>query len=138
MSPLLVNLFKVLFVAALYAFLWVVVRAVRSHLGTGTLVTAERQTAPAVFFTAPAEMAGRVIVVEQPVIVGRSTEVEVTVDDPFISDRHLRLDRLENRLVIEDLGSTNGTAVNGVPVVGRRALDRGDVIRIGQTIMEVR
>jgi len=137
MSPLLVNLLKVLFVALLYAFLWVVARAVRSHLGAG-VVTSERQSLPALFLTEPAAMAGRGIVVEQPTMVGRGAEADVTLDDPFISDRHVRFDRLENRLVIEDLGSTNGTAVNGIPVVGRRALDRGDVIRIGQTIMEVR
>lgn len=137
MSPLLVNLLKVLFVAVLYGFLWVVVRAVRSHLGTGA-VTPDRQSLPALFLTEPAAMAGRVIVVEEPILVGRGTEADVTFDDPFISDRHVRFDRLGNRLVIEDLGSTNGTAVNGIPVVGRRALDRGDVIRIGQTMMEVR
>lgn len=137
MSPLLVNVLKVLFVALLYAFLWVVARAVRSHLGTGA-VTPDRQSLPALFLTAPTALAGRVIVIEQPTLVGRGSEADVTLDDPFISDRHVRFDRLENRLVIEDLGSTNGTVVNGMPVAGRRALDRGDVIRIGQTIMEVR
>ncbi len=137
MSPLLVNVFKVLFVAALYAFLWIVARAVRSHLSTG-VISPDRGTLPALFLVEPAVVAGRVIVVEQPTLVGRAADADVKLDDPFISDRHVRFDRLASRLVIEDLGSTNGTVVNGLPVVGRRALDRGDVIRIGQTIMEVR
>ena len=50
----------------------------------------------------------------------------------------MRFDRVEGRLVIEGLGSTNGTLVNGIVVVGRRTLDRGDLVRVGQTIMEVR
>jgi pSer/pThr/pTyr-binding forkhead associated (FHA) protein len=100
------------------------------------VVALERQSLPALFLTEPAEMKGRVIVIEQPILVGRGAEADVTLDDPFISDLHVRFDRLENRLVLEDLGSTNGIAVM-VYRCGRRVLDRGDVIRIGQT-MEVR
>ncbi len=136
MSPLWVNILKVAFVAALYAFLWTVVRAVRSHLASP--VTVERLSTHVLFVTAPPEAMGRVIAVEEPTLVGRGSEADITLDDPFISDRHVRFDRVENRLVMEDLGSTNGTKVNGLPVTGRRVLDRGDIVHIGQTIMEVR
>lgn len=136
MSPLWVNVLKVAFVASLYLFLWTVVRAARSHLAGP--VTVERSADHVLFVTAPAEAMGRVIAVEAPTLVGRGSEADITLDDPFISDRHVRFDRVENRLVMEDLGSTNGTQVNGLPVTGRRVLDRGDVVRIGQTMMEVR
>jgi pSer/pThr/pTyr-binding forkhead associated (FHA) protein len=136
MAPLWVNLLKVAFVAALYLFLWTVVRAVRTHLAGP--VTVERSAAHVLFVTAPPEVHGRVIPVETPTLVGRGREADITLDDPFISDRHVRFDRVENRLVVEDLGSTNGTQVNGLPVTGRRVLDRGDVVRVGQTMMEVR
>jgi len=139
MSPLLVNLFKVLFIAVLYGFLWVVVRAVRSHLAAGTGTTERPTSTTAVLVVVePESAAGRVIPVERPTLVGRGPGADVPFDDPFTSDRHVRFDRVEGRLVVEDLGSTNGTLVNGIPVVGRRTLDRGDVIRVGQTIMEVR
>ncbi len=136
MSPLWVNVLKVAFVATLYAFLWTVVRAVRSHLADPVRV--ERPAAHVLFVTGPPEAMGRVIAVEEPTMVGRSSDADITLDDPFISERHVRFDRVENRLVMEDLGSTNGTKVNGLPVSGRRVLDRGDVVHIGQTTMEVR
>ncbi len=139
MSPLLVNLFKVMFVAVLYGFLWMVVRAVRSHLAAGTAGAERVASTPAVLvLVEPEAGAGRVIAVERPTLAGRGPDADVPFDDPFTSDRHVRFDRVEGRLVIEDLGSTNGTLVNGIAAVGRRTLDRGDLIRIGQTIMEVR
>lgn len=139
MSPVLVNILKILFVAVLYGFLWIVARAVRSHL-TMSARPADRTVGGSgvIVFTEPPAESGRILEVERPTLVGRSGEADVTLDDPFISDRHVRFDRVQGRLVIEDLGSTNGTSVNGIPVVARRALDHGDVIRIGQTIMEVR
>lgn len=136
MSPLWINVLKVAFVAVIYAFLWSVVRAVRSHLANP--VATERPAAHVLFVTEPPQQSGRVIAVESSTLIGRGQEADITLDDPFISDRHVRFDRMENRIVIEDLGSTNGTQVNGLPVTGRRVLDRGDVVRIGQTSMEVR
>ena len=140
MAPLWVNVAKVLFVVVLYGFLWIVARAVRSHLGAAAGASAERasSTLAVIGVLEPAAAAGKVLSVERPTLIGRGAEADITFDDPFLSDRHVRFDRVEGRLVIEDLGSTNGTLVNGIPVVGRRTLDRGDVIRVGQTIMEVR
>ena len=140
MSPLLVNLLKLLFVAVLYGFLWVAVRAMRSHLsGAAAGPVGRASTAGAIIsLVSPQSMAGRILPVDRPTLVGRSADSDLPLDDPFISDRHVRFDRVEGRLIVEDLGSTNGTLVNGITVVGRRTLDRGDVIRVGQTIMEVR
>ncbi len=138
MSPLLVNVFKVLFVAVLYLFLWFVARAIRSHLAAPAAAAAGRAAHHVLFVTEPAAMAGLVLAVEEPTLLGRSREADITIDDPFISERHVRFDRMENRIVVEDLGSTNGTTVNGLPITGRRVLDRGDVVGIGHAIMEVR
>ena len=139
MSPVLVNVLKVLFVVVLYGFLWIVARAVRSHLATSANPIDRTASGPGVIMiTDPPADSGRILAVDQPTLIGRGAEADIKLDDPFISDRHVRFDRVEARLVVEDLGSTNGTLVNGIPVVARRALDRGDVIRIGQTIMEVR
>lgn len=138
MSPVVVNLAKVLVVVVLYGFLWVVARAVRAHLAAPGGADREAAAPGEIVFTAPEELAGTLIAVTGPTLIGRSETAEVTIDDPFASDRHASFDRVGGRLVIEDLGSTNGTLVNGAPVRGRRVLERGDAIRIGQTIMEVR
>jgi hypothetical protein len=58
-------------------------------------------------------------------------DVEIQLDDPFASSRHARISREGHLLVIEDLGSTNGTYLNEEPLNGPQPLHPGDHIRIG-------
>jgi len=58
-------------------------------------------------------------------------DVEIQLDDPFASSRHARISRQGRTLVIEDLGSTNGTYLNDEPLTGPQPLHDGDLIRIG-------
>ena len=58
-------------------------------------------------------------------------DVEIRLDDPFASSRHARITREGQTLVIEDLGSTNGTYLNDEPLGGPQPLHNGDRIRIG-------
>ncbi len=58
-------------------------------------------------------------------------DVEIHLDDQFASSRHARISRRGRTLVIEDLGSTNGTYLNGEPLTGPQPLHDGDQIRIG-------
>ena len=60
-------------------------------------------------------------------------EVEIRLDDPFASSRHARISREGHVLVIEDLGSTNGTYLNEEPLSGPQPLYDGDRIRIGDS-----
>jgi hypothetical protein len=65
-------------------------------------------------------------------ILGRG-EVEIQLDDPFASSRHTRISRQGRTLVIEDLGSTNGTYLNDQQLTGPQPLHEGDRIRIGDS-----
>jgi hypothetical protein len=58
-------------------------------------------------------------------------DVEIQLDDPFASSQHARITRQGRALVIEDLGSTNGTYLNDEPLTGPQPLHDGDRIRIG-------
>ncbi len=58
-------------------------------------------------------------------------DVEIRLDDPYASSRHARITRQGHVLVIEDLGSTNGTYLNEEPLTGPQPLHPGDQIRIG-------
>jgi hypothetical protein len=58
-------------------------------------------------------------------------DVEIKLDDPFASSRHARITREGHVVVIEDLGSTNGTYLNDEPLNGPQPLHPGDRIRIG-------
>ena len=60
-------------------------------------------------------------------------DVEIRLDDPFASSHHARIGRQGHVLVIEDLGSTNGTYLNEEPLSGPQPLHPGDRIRIGDS-----
>jgi hypothetical protein len=76
---------------------------------------------------------GRDLSLDQGVIViGRSSGCDVVVDDPNVSRRHAEIRRLGEGYSLVDLGSTNGTEVNGQRV-GETSLMNGDVIGVGTT-----
>jgi hypothetical protein len=77
--------------------------------------------------------AGTVIDVGDGVLLGRSETADLRLEDPFASSHHARLVRQGRLLVLEDLGSTNGTYLNGEPLGGPQPLHTGDRVRIGDT-----
>ena len=70
------------------------------------------------------------------VTIGRGDDCELRVDDPMVSHRHLIVRGAVSSVVVEDLGSSNGTFVNEHRVKVTRCAD-GDVIRVGQTRLAV-
>ncbi|MDA8067970.1 MAG: FHA domain-containing protein [Actinomycetota bacterium] len=66
----------------------------------------------------------------EPVTLGRGN-VELKLEDPFASTRHATITRQGRTVVIEDLGSTNGTYLNEEELTGPQPLHDGDRIRIG-------
>ena len=69
---------------------------------------------------------------DEIVTLGRG-DVEIRLDDPFASSRHARISRHGPVVVIEDLGSTNGTYLNDELLTGPQPLHDGDRIRIGDS-----
>jgi len=70
-------------------------------------------------------------IADEIVTIGRLPECAVAVDDPNVSRRHAQLRREGDNVVLVDLGSTNGTKVNGVHVRSHQ-LAPGDVITVGR------
>jgi hypothetical protein len=70
--------------------------------------------------------------VGQGAVIGRG-KVEIQIEDPYASSRHAQLVRQAGVVIVEDLGSTNGTFLNEEPLVGAQPLQLGDRIRIGDT-----
>jgi hypothetical protein len=70
-------------------------------------------------------------------LIGRSTECQLSLDDPLVSRKHARLMVTDDALFVEDLGSRNGVLVGGVRIDGRRKLDNGDRIQVGSQEMIV-
>jgi pSer/pThr/pTyr-binding forkhead associated (FHA) protein len=73
-----------------------------------------------------------------PVTIGRGEgNVIALPTDEYASTRHARIEALRDGLWVVDLGSRNGTFVNGAPVEGREQLRAGDLVRIGETELRV-
>ena len=79
--------------------------------------------------------AGRIVALpSQMVTIGRAPDNDVVVGDPATSGRHGRIEVRNGDFWMSDLGSTNGTLVNGEPVIEKQLSD-GDLIAIGQNTM---
>jgi pSer/pThr/pTyr-binding forkhead associated (FHA) protein len=65
------------------------------------------------------------------ILVGRAPSADVRIDDPQVSRLHARIEMQDDGVYVEDLGSRNGTRVEGEPVPNSRRLERGDEISIG-------
>jgi hypothetical protein len=81
-------------------------------------------------------LAGQTIEVENELVIGRQ-DTDVMIDDPELSRRHAVVRRHANRLQVEDLGSSNGTFVDGTRVQEPTLLGGGAEIRVGATVLVV-
>jgi len=125
---------RILLVILLYLFLFA---AMRSGIG---LVRGQRRDSA--IWSVDVEkgnkkLRGLHVDILGPVVIGRSPSSDVVVDEPFVSATHARLTLQGPALVLEDLGSTNGTMVNGHLIGQPVTLRDGDELQIGDTIMRV-
>ncbi|MDX6504053.1 MAG: hypothetical protein QOE29_1178 [Gaiellaceae bacterium] len=142
---------KIAFIVLLYLFIWRIVRAA-SH---------ELRVPQESFILAPGSIpglapapqqqavdAGALVVVRSqvldeherfeldahPVTAGRAETNDIALEgDEFASTRHARFEARRDGVWVEDLGSTNGTYVNGVKLSRSRRLAPGDIVRVGET-----
>src|SRR4051812_37736249 len=128
------------FLAVLYLFLlWVARSASRDVAGSATVPEPEdarRAPGPAgrprlEVVAAMGYEPGTEFPVDGGITLGRATGADVRVEDPFASSHHARLFPRGPAIYIEDMGSTNGTLVNGRPLQRPQQLSASDSIRIG-------
>lgn len=136
MPDVILALLRIIFLGLVYLFVWQVARAIGSHLGIS--VRRKRKEGSRVLFVRSESQQGQEFEVNDVVVMGRSDETDVVIDDPYASEFHLRLVSQENGMMLHDLGSTNGTYVNGRRVSAPTELKRGDTIQVGKTVMEIR
>jgi hypothetical protein len=82
---------------------------------------------------APGHVPGMEYEVGDGAILGRGDQAEIRLEDPFASSRHAQLTRQGAVIVLEDLGSTNGTYLNEELLSGPQPLHPGDRVRIGDS-----
>jgi hypothetical protein len=71
---------------------------------------------------------------EKPVVLGRMSDCDIVLADPRASRQHAEIQPAGHGFVLSDLGSMNGTVVNGTPVREHQLTD-GDEIRVGSTVL---
>jgi len=147
---------KIGFLVLLYLFIWAVVRSVTRDLRAAPqesiILSAQdanelrgryepvvqAPTARLLVLDSPALQQGTTLDLKVPTRLGRGAENAIRLDgDDFVSTRHALLEPRPDGLWVEDVGSTNGTFVNGARVTTARHLVEGDVVRIGKTDLRV-
>jgi len=142
---------KIAFLVLLYLFIWRIVRSAAKdvRLPQESIILAPQQAAAhgllpnmppvelgrLVVISSPSLDAGEVLAVDmQAFTLGRAAANDVRLaGDEYASGRHARVEPRRDGVWIEDIGSTNGTFVNGIRVTRERKLVPGDVVRIGET-----
>jgi hypothetical protein len=142
-------LLKIAFLVLLYLFIWRIVRSAARdlRLPQESMILSPQQ-ASALLPQPVARELGRLVVLKSPILdegevvvldshalrVGRGVDNDLSVDgDEFASSHHARFEPRRDGVYVEDVGSTNGTFVNGIRLTRERRLAPGDVVRIGET-----
>jgi hypothetical protein len=140
---------KIAFIVLLYLFIWRIVRSAARdlRLPQESMILSPQQASALLPQPAAREL-GRLVVMESPSLtageivaldahalrVGRSGDNDLSVaGDQFASSHHARFEPRRDGVYVEDIGSTNGTFVNGIRLTRERRLAPGDVVRIGET-----
>ncbi len=141
----LLLILKIAFLVLLYLFIWRIVRTASRDL---RLPQESMILAPGVVPASSAVATGRLVVEKSPsldvgsdieldsapVLIGRGGQNDVALSgDDFASARHARVEPRRDGVWIQDLGSTNGTFVNGAQIDRPRRLTPGDIVRVGET-----
>jgi hypothetical protein len=157
MSEIAMTVIKVLFLALLWLFILSAVSVIRSDLFGRTVSPADQPQPRELESPPPPARRGRrqrgeprVLVISQGnqagesaplsdgvIMIGRGADCQLILDDDYVSTRHARVVAGENGIYAEDLGSTNGTYVNGQRITAPTTITLSDTVRIGKTIMKL-
>lgn len=131
-------LLRLAFVFLLYLFLYQIVRVTSREL-----VELARRATPAGPATTPPRLivvdgagstlpAGTTFVLRPLTTIGRNPENVIALDEPFLSGTHAELTLDQGRWRVRDLGSTNGTFVNGDRIEAATGIRTGDIVQFGR------
>lgn len=157
MTVQLLTIFKLCLLAFLYLFFLRVLRAVWVELKepkptpaaapATTLVAAGKRRAPKAAKKAgaspslrviePPEQRGRTFELVDELTMGRAPGCHIQLDDRFVSQLHARIFLRDGQVFVEDLGSTNGTLLNGNKVTAPAVVAAGGHVKVGNFVLEL-
>jgi pSer/pThr/pTyr-binding forkhead associated (FHA) protein len=138
MSGIILLVLRIAMTLALYAFLgWVLLLMWRTLKQTASFLST-RKAIPLTLELETPEAALQILQFsETDILVGRDPDCECILADETISARHVRFAYHHNHWWVEDLGSRNGTGLNGAPLTTATIVVHGDTIKCGQTTLKV-
>jgi FHA domain len=154
MPVLVLELLKYAFLVVLYIFIARAVKAVYIELRPqgGRKRTGKAAPAPARSSGRKAKRAARHLTVVEggdklkgktlelgdELTIGRADKCHLVLDDTYVSQVHARIFARNDSFMLEDLGSTNGTYLNRRRISAPTELQKGDQVKIGKTVLELR
>ncbi len=139
---------KIAFLVLLYLFIWRIVRTGARDLRLPQESFILAPAAAGLHTSRPGPRTGRLVVVKSPdldegedfelnsagLTIGRGGQNDIAIDtDEYASARHARFEPRQDGVWVQDLGSTNGTYLNGAKLDHPRRLTEGDIVRVGET-----
>ena len=155
MSEIALTVIKVLFLALLWLFILSAVSVIRSDLFGRAVPTPDepqelespappprrsrrQRGEPRIFTITQGAQAGESAELGAGVVlIGRGADCQLILNDDYVSTRHARVVSTEDGFYVEDLGSTNGTYVNGQRITAPTTITMSDTVRIGKTILKL-
>lgn len=148
MPTLVLDLLKYVFLVILYIFIYRTVRAIYLELkpprpaapASSSPRQSSRKTrkAPKRATVIEGPLKGKTFELGDELIIGRADKCHIVLDDSYVSQIHARIFAKNDSYMIEDMGSTNGTYLNKRRIGGASELHRGDRVKIGKTVLEMR
>ena len=139
---------KIAFLVLLYVFIWRIVRTASRDLRLPQESFILAPSGPGVQSARPGPRTGRLVVVKSAdldegldyelnsaqLTIGRGRQNDIAIStDEYASARHARFEPRQDGVWVQDLGSTNGTYLNGARLDRPRRLTQGDIVRVGET-----
>lgn len=153
MPDLVLVLLKYVFLAVLYIFIARAVRAIylelrpvgrpasgsrRSSAPTPAPQSRGKKKGVTKAAIIEGDKKGRTISLTDELIIGRGEKCHLVLDDTYVSQTHARIFSKDGIYQVEDLGSTNGTYLNRRRITSATELQRGDHVKIGKSVLEMR
>jgi pSer/pThr/pTyr-binding forkhead associated (FHA) protein len=152
MPTIVLDLLKYAFLAVLYIFMARAVKAIYVEIKppqTARVQQTGKQRTPSPVRRnkkAPGKVAviegqglkGKTFPLNNEMLIGRAEKCHIILQDTYASQVHARIFSKGEGFMVEDMGSTNGTYLNRQKVLGPTELQRGDHVKIGKTVLEMR
>jgi hypothetical protein len=147
---LVLELLKYAFLVVLYIFIARAVRAMYLELKPAAATGPVRGAAPPPQKKRSKKPPKKLVVIEgdnhkgksfdlgDELVIGRGEKSHIVLDDSYVSTVHARTFAKGDHFMVEDMGSTNGTYLNRRRITVPTELQRGDRLKIGKTVMELR